>query len=228
LYACLLLVIAFCGYLFIAVGYNDYIQNVTNYYGHKIAPRFYATRLPRSKEAHEGVVLPVASDFKSQESVDDSDRPEVYQTNTPTLPPTLPARARPASPIGGRASQWQAGLKGEGLGEGDGKPIIPFSYNNIELTEKAFNTLDKLATVMVQNPDIVIVVKGYTDIIGPPPYNKRLSELRAKTVKTYLLAKGISPRRIRTIGMGEQNPLKPNTTVAGRRANRRAEIELQR
>ncbi len=223
LYACLLPVIAFSGYLFIAVGYNDYIQNIANYYGHKIAPRFYTTRLPRSKEAHEAVVLPVAGDLKSQESVDDSDRPEVYRASVAVLEAGRGDAVDPEEEMTDKGK----GLR-EGLGEGDLKLIIPFYYNKSELPEKAFDTLDRLAAVLVENLDIEIVVKGYTDTIGPPPYNKSLSELRANTVKSYLMAKGISPFRIQTVGMGEKNPLRPNTTVTGRTANRRVEIEVQR
>jgi len=45
-------------------------------------------------------------------------------------------------------------------------------------------------------------------------------------VKIYLVGKGIDPGRIRAIGMGEKNPVGPNTSVEGRKANRRVEIEL--
>jgi outer membrane protein OmpA-like peptidoglycan-associated protein len=53
-----------------------------------------------------------------------------------------------------------------------------------------------------------------------------LSELRANAVKDYLVKKGVNPLRIKAIGMGDANPLEPNTTAVGRGANRRAEIEL--
>jgi OOP family OmpA-OmpF porin len=110
---------------------------------------------------------------------------------------------------------------------GDVKLIIPFGYNDGEPKEKAFDTLDRLAAVMAENLDMEIVVKGHTDTIGSPLYNKNLSELRANSVKEYLVAKGISPLRIRTIGMGEEDPIKPNATLADRDVNRRAEIEVQ-
>ncbi len=189
LYACLLLMIAFCGYLFNAPGFKD-----------KIATRFYATRPRPSKEAH-------------QEGV-----PQRYRANLAML-----ERGR------GDAIDPEEEMinSGEGVSGGDEKLIIPFRYNTSELREKAFDTIDRLAAVMIKNPDMEIVVKGYTDAIGSPPYNKNLSELRANSVKKYLVAKGISPLRIQAVGMGEENPLKPNTTPAGRWENRRVEIELQ-
>jgi outer membrane protein OmpA-like peptidoglycan-associated protein len=79
---------------------------------------------------------------------------------------------------------------------------------------------------MLQNPGITIVIKGYTDSLGSYAYNKGLSEFRANMVKSYLVGRGISPARVRAIGMGEENPLKPNTTEEGRKANRRVELEL--
>ena len=59
---------------------------------------------------------------------------------------------------------------------------------------------------MAQNHNIEIVVPGYTDTLGDYHYNKKLSEFRANIVKSYLVAKGISPLRIQTLGMGEENP----------------------
>jgi outer membrane protein OmpA-like peptidoglycan-associated protein len=79
---------------------------------------------------------------------------------------------------------------------------------------------------MMQNPAIVMIIKGYADKAGSYVYNKKLSEFRANIVKSYLVGQGISPTRIETVGMGEKDPLKPNRTAEGRRANRRVEIEL--
>jgi outer membrane protein OmpA-like peptidoglycan-associated protein len=45
-------------------------------------------------------------------------------------------------------------------------------------------------------------------------------------VKSYLAGKGISPDRMRMIGMGGAAPRLSNTTSEGRAANRRVEIEL--
>ena len=108
----------------------------------------------------------------------------------------------------------------------DLKLIIPFNINMNELSPKAYGLLDRLAAVMAQSHDIKTVVTGYTDTLGDYHYNKKLSEFRANIVKSYLTAKGISPLRIQIFGMGEENPLEPNTSAEGRCANRRVEIEL--
>jgi outer membrane protein OmpA-like peptidoglycan-associated protein len=107
------------------------------------------------------------------------------------------------------------------------KVIIPFDFNTNELPEKAYSVLDRIARVMLQNPDMEVVVQGHTDILGDYQYNKKLSEWRANTVQSYLVAKGISSMKIRTMGAGEDRPMASNATEAGRSANRRVEIELQ-
>jgi len=108
----------------------------------------------------------------------------------------------------------------------DFRPIINFDYKTSELTSEAYEELDSIAMILKQSDNCEIVLRGYTDDVGPKGYNKRLSESRANIVRSYLVGKGVSPERIITIGMGEKNPLRPNMTDEGRAANRRVEIEF--
>ena len=54
--------------------------------------------------------------------------------------------------------------------------------------------------------------------------NNKLSEDRAKSVKDYLVSKGVSASRISTKGFGIANPKLSNDTERGRAANRRVEF----
>jgi len=108
----------------------------------------------------------------------------------------------------------------------DFRPIINFDYKTSDLTSEAYEELDSIATILERSDKCEIVLRGYTDDVGPKGYNRRLSESRANIVRRYLVGKGISPDRITIIGMGEKNPLRPNTTDEGRAANRRVEIEF--
>ncbi|MBW2266834.1 MAG: OmpA family protein [Deltaproteobacteria bacterium] len=95
-----------------------------------------------------------------------------------------------------------------------------------EISPELYADLDTLASAIIQNPDAGILVKGYTDTLGSHHFNTKLSEFRALVVKSYLVAKGVSPSRIQAIGMAEKNPVEPNETLTGRAANRRVEIEI--
>ena len=106
--------------------------------------------------------------------------------------------------------------------------IIYFKYNANELTDDALIKLDETAEIMTQNPDTDIIIKGYTDSSGFYDYNKELSLFRANIVKSFLAGKGINPTKIKTIGMGPEDPIDTNETVKGRRNNRRVEIELNK
>jgi general secretion pathway protein A len=108
----------------------------------------------------------------------------------------------------------------------DFKLVIPFDYNSNEVPESAYGDLNRAAAAALQDPNFMIVVKGYTDDKGSSSYNRQLSQFRANIVKSYLVGQGVSPKRIKAIGMGEESPLEPNMTETGRRANRRVEIQL--
>jgi len=84
--------------------------------------------------------------------------------------------------------------------------------------------LNVLTEFMKNKKNVVIQVEGHTDSVGSHEVNDRLSKLRAESVKSYLINKGISPNRIQTIGYGKRRPIASNNTEFGRKLNRRTEI----
>ena len=72
-----------------------------------------------------------------------------------------------------------------------------------------------------------VVTTGYTDSVGSPRYNERLSTRRAGVVKTYLVGKGLDRSMIDVVGKGEAEPIAPNDSSEGRAKNRRTEIEFR-
>jgi general secretion pathway protein A len=106
------------------------------------------------------------------------------------------------------------------------KIIIYFKYNSNELPDQSYETLNRIAGFLLQNPSASIDIKGYTDSIGSHSYNISVSEFRANTIKTYLVGKGVPPSKIKSVGLGPENPLATNSTEEGRRKNRRVEIDL--
>lgn len=61
---------------------------------------------------------------------------------------------------------------------------------------------------------------------GTAPYNLALSERRATSAARFLEQQGVSAARIRTMGLGETEPVATNDTDAGRQANRRIEVAI--
>ena len=106
------------------------------------------------------------------------------------------------------------------------KFIIYFNYNSNELPDQSFETLNRIAGFMLNNPTSTIDINGYTDSTGNYNYNMSVSEFRANTIKIYLVGKGVEPAKIKTVGLGPENPIATNETAEGRRKNRRVEIEL--
>ena len=104
--------------------------------------------------------------------------------------------------------------------------IISFSYDSIELSSDAFEKLNLLASAMISNPDVGIVIKGYAGKVGGRPYNEKLSRFRANVVKNYIVARGVSPYKIKTFGMGPATQIEAGGIEKSSIPDRRVEIEL--
>ena len=105
-------------------------------------------------------------------------------------------------------------------------PAPVFAAGGTALTPDARASLDVIARLLLMEPVGMITIEGYTDNVGSAAANLRLSEVRARAVRDYLIHAGIHGDRITATGKGEANPVAPNTTEAGRRQNRRVEIVI--
>lgn len=84
----------------------------------------------------------------------------------------------------------------------DIKPIY-FDYNKFNIREDAAVELEKIITVMTDNPAMVIELGSHTDCRGSSAYNERLSDKRAKASAKYIKSKITNPERISGKGYGE-------------------------
>jgi outer membrane protein OmpA-like peptidoglycan-associated protein len=93
--------------------------------------------------------------------------------------------------------------------------------------------LDEIAAALQADTSITDVdVTGYTDRLGSPKYNQKLSERRANAVREYLVSKGVDGSRLKAYGKGESNPVvtdckqkKRADLIACLAPNRRVEVE---
>jgi len=79
---------------------------------------------------------------------------------------------------------------------------------------------------MTQYKSITVEVSGHTDNTGTEELNKGLSAKRAQAVIDYMVSKGISPSRLKALGLGSSTPRSSNDTEDGRQLNRRVEAKI--
>jgi outer membrane protein OmpA-like peptidoglycan-associated protein len=101
-----------------------------------------------------------------------------------------------------------------------------YEIDSWELKKESTLELNTLSSLISDNKDITIEIGGHTDSTGSSEYNMILSEKRALSVVNYLISKGISPDRLKYKGYGDTLPVSDNTTVEGRRQNRRTEAKI--
>jgi outer membrane protein OmpA-like peptidoglycan-associated protein len=104
---------------------------------------------------------------------------------------------------------------------------VLFETDRAELKPGAARQLDKLAAALRDNPDFSVAIEGHTDSTGAHSYNMQLSERRAESVRRYLTAQGVDPRRLQSVGLGPDHPVASNAHAAGRQQNRRVEVVIQ-
>ena len=103
---------------------------------------------------------------------------------------------------------------------------VNFATGSARLLPAASGTLRTVASAMKANPAVEVEIGGYTDSVGGPARNQRLSERRAKSVKAFLVGEGIAESRLTVKGYGEADPVDSNDTPAGRAHNRRVTFNV--
>jgi len=100
-----------------------------------------------------------------------------------------------------------------------------FDVGSADLKPSAYPSLRKLGDFLAWQPDIEIVIEGFTDDRGSLEFNMLLSEWRAISVKNFLLQNyNVKPENIHVHGLGPHYPVGDNETWVGRGANRRVEV----
>ena len=95
-----------------------------------------------------------------------------------------------------------------------------------ELSPRAAAKLEPLAALLANYPDFRLIIEAYSDDRGDGEALRAMTEERARALAARLVAAGLDSARIESVGMGAANPVAPNTTIAGRARNRRAELIL--
>lgn len=83
---------------------------------------------------------------------------------------------------------------------------IFYDFDRASLRPESKAALDEMAQMLRDNPNVTIEMGSHTDRWGSEQYNLDLSERRAKSVIDYLVAAGISPKRLVHKGYGKSKP----------------------
>ena len=124
----------------------------------------------------------------------------------------------PSTPAGVKVNAYGCGTKEKGIVQininfASGKSIVEKRYSN---------ELKKLADFMKENPKTNVEIQGHTDSSGSKELNKKISQARASSVRTYLIENfKIEPSRLSSKGYGDEKPVESNNTAQGRALNRR-------
>lgn len=102
-----------------------------------------------------------------------------------------------------------------------------FASGKSVLEAPSGKVLDQLIALLAAYPKNRVLVEGHTDSTGDKTYNLKLSELRAKAVRDYLIKRGgYESSRFSVTGYGVTKPVADNKTRAGRSLNRRVEVTI--
>ena len=110
---------------------------------------------------------------------------------------------------------------------------VYFEFNSSKLTPAAKTKLNSLASALKSKHVHSVKIVGYTDEIGTPSYNLRLSQARASTVAAYLRGKGIVVKGNSEVrGLGETSSRSDCGAAKGNELkkclwrDRRVEVEI--
>ncbi|MGB3745092.1 MAG: peptidoglycan-associated lipoprotein Pal [Xanthobacteraceae bacterium] len=97
-----------------------------------------------------------------------------------------------------------------------------FDTDSSELSDQARATLDKQAQWLGNYNRYAFTIEGHADERGTREYNIALGARRAETVREYLVSRGVSGQRMRTISYGKERPVVVCNDISCWSQNRRA------
>jgi OmpA-OmpF porin, OOP family len=102
---------------------------------------------------------------------------------------------------------------------------VRFEPGTAVIKEESYAVLRQVAGVLIDNPDVKLLISAHTDNLGKKEDSLKLTIAQAESVKKYLVEKlGIKEERLQTEGKGDTVPIADNKTLSGRAANRRIEF----
>lgn len=129
-----------------------------------------------------------------------------------------------------------AGSGGAGAGAGAGSQIVAgsdrdfivnvgdrvyFDFDKYNVRNDQRAQLEKQAAWLKRYPAVQVTIEGHADERGTREYNLALGERRAKSVKDYLVSKGVNASRLTSISYGKERPVALGSNELAWSQNRR-------
>lgn len=101
-----------------------------------------------------------------------------------------------------------------------------FDTGKATLRPESQEQLKNIVEILKAYPAVELKIGGYTDNVGDPAVNLKLSDERAKSVMNEIVKMGIAAKRLQAEGYGEQFPVASNDTEEGKALNRRIAVRV--
>ncbi len=103
---------------------------------------------------------------------------------------------------------------------------LSFDFYQALVIDESKPDLERVISLMNENPLLQIEIAGFTDKMGSASFNREISEQRAKAVVDLLISSGFDNTRMKYKGYGPDHPIASNFTEEGRLQNNRIELKV--
>jgi len=103
---------------------------------------------------------------------------------------------------------------------------LNFATGSAKLLPESQEQIGNIVAVMKAYPTVKVKIGGFTDNVGNPSSNMRLSQQRANAVRQAIVHDGVPANRLTAEGYGEAHPIADNSTEGGRAQNRRIALRV--
>lgn len=103
---------------------------------------------------------------------------------------------------------------------------LSFPSGQATLPAGELASLDRIAALLGEHPELTARIEGHTDSLGSETLNQRLSLQRAEAVRQALIERGVDQGRLSAEGLGAARPIASNANAEGRGKNRRVEVYI--
>ncbi len=103
-----------------------------------------------------------------------------------------------------------------------------FEFDKSNIKDKYKEVLRDNAEILLENPDVELLIEGHCDERGTNEYNLALGERRAKSVIEFYMAYGIPKSRLSMVSYGEERPFAKGHNEEAWAKNRRAHMVVQK